>query len=831
MPTRSQPLHHIVLNNQGLPERFTTPNSGGSGFQFKLRDRQQHGQMLLGQLQEVDRKAREQIQVAPAEKVIEKGCYVEFESDPGYELRVESLKDARQGIKLVTVSEIISNSADGEKQMRATVFVPEGKIGKFIQKVENYLDPAKDTATGNRANQPLVNSISTIRLATLKSLWTDDGMFPEKDQEIWWEIWLRTDGTETERTEIVRQVRELAIEAKLQTSENELIFPDTTVLLIRANPEQLGHSLFLLNVLAEVRCAKELADFFTNLKYEEQHEWITEALSRITAPNEDAPAVCLIDTGVSQEHPLIKCGLREQDMDSYSPDWGNSDTDGHGTELAGLGLYGDLTELLLSSEQITLKHRLESVKILRDRNRQEHEPELYGKVTTECMARAEIFAPDRQRVYCLATSAKDSRDRGRPSSWSAAIDQFASGAMEEERKKRLILIAAGNADPYAPGTYPDKNLTDEVHDPGQSWNALTVGAYTEKDSINPDESPGWTPLAPKGALCPTSTTSLTWESKWPFKPDVVFEGGNMATHLEERWPNDLESLQLLTTNKNWRSDLLTVTRATSASTALASRMCAQIIAEYPQFWPETIRGVLAHSAEWTSAMCPFPQQWPPSKPEVERILRVYGYGVPSLERALYSARNSLTLIVQDSIQPFFKDEDGTIKTNEMKLHALPWPREVLAELGETEVEMKVTLSYFIEPKPERNLVKHPSGYMSHGLRFDVKAPTETPDQFRQRINKAAREEDSVLTSSDADKWMIGPKLRNRGCLHSDSWRGSAVALAEKGNVAIYPVGGWWKELRRKEKYNRTAQYSLIVTIKTPDVGVDIYSPVSNLVLV
>lgn len=486
----------------------------------------------------------------------------------------------------------------------------------------------------------------------------------------------------------------------------------------------------------------------------------------------------------------------------------------------------------MSSTPVNPAHKLESVKIFPPSG--QNEPELYGAITTESMARAEVFAPGRNRAFCLTASAKITRDRGRPSSWSSAIDQFVSGAIEEDKKKRLILIAAGNADPHAPGAYPDKNYSDEIHDPGQSWNALTVGAYTEKVTVDPDVYPGWAPIATKGGLCPTSATSLVWEPKWPVKPDVVFEGGNMAAHPEEASPDFLDSLQLLTTYREWRSRLLTVTGDTSAATALAARMCARIMAEYPRLWPETVRGLLAHSAEWTPAMCAFPKQWPASKQEVENTLRIYGYGVPRLAQALYSARNSLTLIAQDAIQPFYRDEETKrIKTNEMKLHDLPWPRDVLTDLGEMEVEMRVTLSYFIEPKPERNEVQRPSRYMSHGLRFEAKSPTETTEQFRQRINKAARSEDGdpALTSSDAEKWLIGPRARNRGCLHSDLWKGTAAELAAKGQIAVFPVSGWWKELRGKNKHDSWTRYSLIVTIKTPAVDVDIYTPVSNVVLV
>jgi hypothetical protein len=116
-------------------------------------------------------------------------------------------------------------------------------------------------------------------------------------------------------------------------------------------------------------------------------------------------------------------------------------------------------------------------------------------------------------------------------------------------------------------------------------------------------------------------------------------------------------------------------------------------------------------------------------------LRRYGYGIPNLERALYSAKSSLTLLVQQKIQPFSK-ENGTIKTKDMGIHSLPWPKEQLAELSSQTVTMRVTLSYFIEPKPGRRegFVKHRHRYLSHGLRFEVKRPTETEDQLRKRAS-------------------------------------------------------------------------------------------------
>jgi hypothetical protein len=98
----------------------------------------------------------------------------------------------------------------------------------------------------------------------------------------------------------------------------------------------------------------------------------------------------------------------------------------------------------------------------------------------------------------------------------------------------------------------------------------------------------------------------------------------------------------------------------------------------------------------------------------EHLLRCFGFGVPNIERALWSAGDALTLIVQDELRPFERD-----RSNEMHLHTLPWPTQALQELGSVEVELRVTLSYFIEPNPARRGWRRRHRYASHGLRFAV----------------------------------------------------------------------------------------------------------------
>ena len=404
---------------------------------------------------------------------------------------------------------------------------------------------------------------------------------------------------------------------------------------------------------------------------------------------------------------------------------------------------------------------------------------------------------------------------------------MAADADGEGDGRRLIVVAAGNTTSGSRRHYPDGNDTDGIHDPAQAWNALTVGAYTELTDITEDDTAGYSPVAPEGGLSPFSTTSLVWQSEWPMKPDVVLEGGNVGA--DDRGPVAMQSLSLLTTHHRPADRLLTTSNATSAATALACRMSAQVAAEYPELWPETIRALLVHAAEWTDAMkAAYLPPGPATKVSYEQLVRRCGFGVPNLNRALYSVADSLTMVVQHRLRPFQRGAGQQPSLRDMHLHRLPWPTGALEDLGELPVEMRVTLSYFIEPNPSRRGHSQRYAYQSHGLRFDVRRPTEAVDEFRQRINANAVAEDrGRLRSSNDPHWLLGTQRRHRGSLHSDIWRGTAAELASRDSIAVYPTSGWWKTRPALERYNLPAPYALVVGIKAPEANVDLYTEVAN----
>lgn len=235
---------------------------------------------------------------------------------------------------------------------------------------------------------------------------------------------------------------------------------------------------------------------------------------------------------------------------------------------------------------------------------------------------------------------------------------------------------------------------------------------------------------------------------------------------------------------------------------------------------------MVHSAEWTAAMN---AQFAADNKKAARaaLLRQYGMGVPDLTRATRSATDALTLVAEGVIHPFV---DG--KMREIHYHDLPWPTDILADLGDAPVRLRVTLSYFIEPNPARRGWNRRYSYASHGLRFDIRRATEGSEEFQKRINQKALAEDEKRPASadDTGEWYFGTKQQQApGSLHSDIWNGSAADLAQRGALAVYPVTGWWKENPGRDRSSEGSRYALVVSVETPGQDVDIWTPVAQMI--
>lgn len=826
------PLPHLRFNAPA--ERLSFRGRGGGGKEIPFpRDRAGHARGLKSQLVRIEKEF-----VAAAADRQQNGLSSEFGlilnvvSEPNYPLAFTSLENVGRGSTpdIVLLNLRHEDTPQGGVT-KAAIFVPFGQLKVLIKKVEDYATKNSKDKEGNPTgprHEALLANIASISVAAFDALWTDPDQPPALDEPAWFEFWIRRDEQKWEF-----QLRAEFNRLGLEFPELRLVLPEHVVVVTRSTRGQIESSLDLLNALSEIRKARPCSLGLTDLSGAEQEDWIDEALERIHWPSEDAPAVCLIDSGVNRAHPLIEPLLGESDCETVFSDNDRSDDLTHGTPMAGLAAFGDLRRLMLSTETWEQLHRLESVKLIRGSS--EHDPENYGAVTLQALALPEISSR-RSRVFCMAVTAPGPNTQGNPSAWSSAIDMAAAGCEHETAEPKVILLSAGNSREHPNAfDYPGDLLRAPVEDPAQAWNAITVGAITGRTTIaeEDDEAQRSVPMAPLDGLSPFTRTAHEWRPDWPITPDVVMEGGNLAV-AHDHSHTYLDSLLPLSTATNFRLRPIVPFNATSAATAQAARIAARIAQRYPDYRPETIRGLLVHAARWPRALLRRENLDPHSAgktAQVEHLMRSYGFGVIDENRALSSLGNQTTVVMERIIQPY-KGEWNDPKLNECHLIALPWPRAKLEAHPDVSATLRVTLSYFIEPNPgsrtwEKSQKYH---YASCLLRFRPKHRDMSPEEFRARLDSEG--ESSGDTYQDSG-WAVGGTRRGKsGSLVQDVWKGSTSQLAEMGHIAVIPAKGWWayRHFRPGHELHGChlgrVHYSLIVSLET-EANVTIYNEIEQ----
>lgn len=832
-------LSHFLVVDRVANEDFHR-RGGGNPKVRPVEDRAGHGRARLGELESAFASSEEaRNEILTEDELRALGTIITLEGeDPSFPLKVESLQQftrhrASPRPKWLLLSVHPANAETGLPE-RAMVWVADAYRAKFIELFEKYL--ASDTPTGNPKNNQLVANIDRIRAAVLRDLWQSDGE-PAQKMPVWWELWLH-------RTQNGPDLlRRFAAANNLNVSSRILRLADRDIMWIEARWGQLEILPFTDVPVAEIR-SPEFINTVEDLSAGEQAEYTDDLAQRLEPAGEHQPAVCHLDTGVARTHVLLDRSLAPQDLHTVVGASG-FDTAGHGTAMAGVALFGqDLDRHLIGNDPVVLRHRLESVRIKPTRTEPNHEPITFGDVTAQAISLPEATSA-RRRVFCLPVTVDGDTPGtpGQPTLWSATVDALAVGtdvvrigdelqllAPPNGEAARLIVVSAGNVDRFVT-EHLDESDTSSVRDPAQAWNVLTVGAHTEMVDLPTDPAyEGWTAVAASGELSPHSRTSLLFGARpWPIKPDIVMEGGNVLHDGGSLFEPRHAAVSVRTTG-NFNDQALSSANATSAATAQASRLAALVMATYPEYWPETVRALLVHAAEWTPAMRQALEvARSQGLQQQQTLLRRYGWGVPTEDRVLYSSDQAVTLVVQDQFVPFEGDE---FKVPVFRLHDLPWPKQVLEGLGETRVDLRVTLSYFIEPTASRRGWRQRYKYPSHSLRFELQDPLESDERFVQRVNHdAGTEENGGGRAPSQVRWRVGPNQRNLGSLHQDIWETSGIELAQSGKLAVYPVGGWWKYSKAKDRVDKAVRYALVISLSTPQTDVDLYTPIANLLRV
>ena len=310
---------------------------------------------------------------------------------------------------------------------------------------------------------------------------------------------------------------------------------------------------------------------------------------------------------------------------------------------------------------------------------------------------------------------------------------------------------------------------------------------------------------------------------------MVFEGGNATKDAGgNTW--QYADLSLLSTAADFLTSPFCTMVGTSPATALAARMAAQIQAAYPRLWPETVRGLMVHSAEWTAAMKATVTG--SGKRDAAKLLRNVGYGVPGLTTALGCAASRATMLVEAEMQPYMAKHQPSAEPSlhELHAHTLPWPREALMGLPFVRVRMRVTLSYFVEPNPGNRGYTSTYRYASCQLRFRVSKPGQQLNDLVADVDKNADAElGDEHVEGDWNGWVLDASQVFKGSIHSNWWEGSAADLASMNHIIVFPVTGWWKKRKALGRGNSKVRYSLIVTLETVNPALDLYTEIANVI--
>jgi hypothetical protein len=821
---------HLILRNLGKASESFEPYGGGSTRRpSRVDDRAEHAAALREQFGDLaaDIRASRTEQAGVGVPSARRGVTVSIASREGTELVLGTSRRANsRGMQLLNVRRG-ADVAAGRGRDRAAVYLTSNalkSLNKALDRYEAWQDDDGDdddavvdfdevdgqVVAGTASKRPqlfwLFESAGSFRQGDVENLWTDTlESFPIGGGAVEWEIWVR---------EPMAAIFETAVtQLGVRLTGRPTTFVDIRVYNGVADKATLSRLIASSAAVVELRAASNFIADHADLPPSGRLAEMERIAARVVPAPPTAPYVTLLDTGADPSNPLLAPALPPTRCRAVSSAWDRFDADGHGSKMAGVALYGDLADIAPGTGPIRLENALESIAVF--------DPASPVRIPArDAIARGVSDAEEAEthpRVYCLSATAVGEPEDGRPTATSGTLDTLAFG---DRVRTRLFCVAVGNVDataaePYQVSSYRTLNEAHGIQPPAQALNVLSVGAATMKCS-------GPSPLADEGNLSPRSRTSQAWDGR-PHKPDILMEGGNHGID-----PGGLTSRphgpDMIATTSN-TAGRIGLTGDTSAACAAAARLAARVMARYPAMRPETVRGLLAHCAEWTPAMrARRTAMIAAGASELDATLAAldcFGWGVPDEERVFWSAGNAATLVAEDTLRPYKRDTGKGVTLKEMKAFRLPWPDAALRALAARTVELRCTLSYFVQPDLHSAGLERRQLYPSHGLKFDLQRHGEGESRALRRFNKAVAIDVNDPSGGEDDGWLLGWGKRVRGTLHHDVWSGPAYQLVGRRLLSVTPMRGWWAASPLVAPAEVPIPFSLIVSIRTPETRNDL----------
>jgi hypothetical protein len=465
-------------------------------------------------------------------------------------------------------------------------------------------------------------------------------------------------------------------------------------------------------------------------------------LGNVEAPDEDAPLIGILDSGVNSAHPLLVNVV--VDRLSAPASLGVSDVYGHGSKVSGIAAYGDI-RACLEAGSFPAAARLLSGKVVND------EGNFDDRRLVPSQMDEIVRMLRRKGCRIFNVSLGDRRTKyagGRVGMWTATLDDLA------RELDILFVIASGNyhhqpangqAEDHLLG-YPQYLLSPDsrILEPATAVNALTVGAVAHAAAVPRRVSGdvGLRPIAEVGEPAPFTRCGPGVNDAT--KPDLCDDGGNLLFDGVTQGCVRREESEVFTTHSRYLDRLFTTVRGTSFAAPLVAYKAALVLQTFPNASANLIRALLVNSAR-----VPEPSQQRLQAFGEEAVARLCGHGIADALTASTSDINRVVLYADA------RDADAQIRMDRFFVYEIPIPPEFAQTPGTRHI--RATLAFDAPTRHSR------AKYLGVGMSFRlVRGRTlgEVIDHYRKRNV----EEDGPPPKQDGKfncNFEPGPNVRER----------------------------------------------------------------------
>ncbi|MBY0216919.1 S8 family peptidase [Paenibacillus illinoisensis] len=529
----------------------------------------------------------------------------------------------------------------------------------------------------------------------------------------------------------------------------------------------------------------------------------------IVPPDDDAPIIAVIDSGIQEGHKYLEPAILSHDSKCYvkgttsvSDEVSNG---GHGTRVAGAILY---PFEIPQSGTYKLPCYIRNARVLDENNEYAIQssvfPPLFIKAIVDEFARK---AERKTKIFNHSIAETNSCEIKHMSPWATEID------VQSYENDLLFIQAAGNLHidtikdfynemiPYPTYLFDERS---RIANPAQSMQALTVGSISNSSLETED-------MVVIGRKNEPSAFSRSGSGIWnSVKPDVVEYGGTWAKNkngdeLRFTTPSEVcpDLIRVSPEGVAFSKDAI----GTSFSTPKVAYIAAEIQKLYPSSPALLYRALIAQSARW-------PEEVAENSSSLQDVVRYIGYGLPDIMRATKNDEYRVTLITEE---PLYLQE------GQAHIFRVPIPEEMNAIGEDFDIRIEITLSYAAKPRSTRRKI---SRYLSTWLDWRCSKIGEDIDSFAERI---------LVTGSAVDDdgnfdWTIGEQSnhgqakdfsRSYSTLQKDWTIVKSNQLTDSFCIAVRGHKGW--------DANIPAKYSLVVSFEAINQDIAIYELIRNLV--